>query len=124
MQKCNWVRNVGDTLKLEVNIREFHQDNAGPQTALVTQQILTKVKVVTLLQPSYSSDLAPCDFWRAFKVIDLNQMEKLSVPLNSKVIHCNHSDSAWPHTTAATQKFFGSKWFIIIGIQPYCRKKL
>ena len=41
----------------------FHQDNAPVHNSILVTDYLTKVGINTVLQPPYSPDLAPCDFW-------------------------------------------------------------
>ncbi|CAG8856526.1 15121_t:CDS:1, partial [Gigaspora margarita] len=41
----------------------LHYDNATPHTAGIVTDYLKKERVKILLHPSYSSDLAPCDFF-------------------------------------------------------------
>ena len=41
----------------------FHQDNAPAHNSILVTDYLTKIGIKTLLQPPYSPDLAPCDFW-------------------------------------------------------------
>ena len=41
----------------------LHHDNAPAHTSNLVQQFLAKHKIVQLRQPSYSPDIAPCDFW-------------------------------------------------------------
>ena len=40
----------------------FHQDNAPVHNSLLVTDYLTKMGIETIPQPSYSPDLAPCDF--------------------------------------------------------------
>ena len=41
----------------------FQQDNAPVHNSILVTDYLTKMGIKTLPQPSYSPDLAPCDFW-------------------------------------------------------------
>jgi hypothetical protein len=41
----------------------MHHDNAPCHTSLVTRQFLADTKITVCPHPSYSPDLAPCDFW-------------------------------------------------------------
>jgi len=41
----------------------LHDDNAPSHRALVTREFLAHNSIITLLQPPYSPDLAPCDFF-------------------------------------------------------------
>ena len=41
----------------------FHQDNAPVHNSILVTDYLTKMGIKTVLQPAYSPDLAPCDFW-------------------------------------------------------------
>ena len=41
----------------------FHQDNAPLHNSILVPDYLTKMGIKTVLQPPYSADLAPCDFW-------------------------------------------------------------
>ena len=41
----------------------FHQDNAPVHNFILVTDYLTKMGIKTVSQPSYSPDLAPCDFW-------------------------------------------------------------
>ena len=41
----------------------FHQDNAPVHNSILVTDYLTKIRIKTVTQPTYSSDLAPCDFW-------------------------------------------------------------
>ena len=41
----------------------FHQDNAPVYNSILVTDYLTKMGIKTVPQPSYSPDLAPCDFW-------------------------------------------------------------
>ena len=40
----------------------FHQDNATVLNSILVTDYLTKIGFKTVPQPSYSPDLAPCDF--------------------------------------------------------------
>ena len=40
----------------------FYQDNAPVHKSILVTDYLTKMAIKTVLQPPYSSDLAPCDF--------------------------------------------------------------
>ena len=41
----------------------FPQDNALVHNSIVITEHLSKMDIKTVPQPSYSPDLAPCDFW-------------------------------------------------------------
>ena len=41
----------------------FHQENAPVHNSILVTDYLTKMGIKTVLQLSYSSDLASCDFW-------------------------------------------------------------
>ena len=41
----------------------FQQDNASVHNSILVTDYLSKMGIKTVLQPSYSPDLAPCDFW-------------------------------------------------------------
>ena len=41
----------------------FHQDNTLVHNSILVTDYLTKMGIKTGPQPSYSPDLAPCDFW-------------------------------------------------------------
>ena len=41
----------------------FHQDNAPVHNSILVTDYLTKMGIKTVPHPSFSSDLAPCDFW-------------------------------------------------------------
>ena len=41
----------------------FHQDNASVHNSILVTDSLTKVGLKTVPHPSYSPDLAPCDFF-------------------------------------------------------------
>ena len=41
----------------------FHQDNAPVHNCILVTDYLTKMGIKTVSHPSYSPDLAPCDFW-------------------------------------------------------------
>ena len=41
----------------------FHQDNAPVHNSILVTDYLTKMSIKTVLQPPYSPDLAPWDFW-------------------------------------------------------------
>ena len=41
----------------------LHQDNAPVHNSILVTDYLTKMGIKTGPQPSYSPDLAPCDFW-------------------------------------------------------------
>jgi len=41
----------------------LHHDNAPRRTSLVVQQFLTEKSIPVIIQPPYSPDLAPSDFW-------------------------------------------------------------
>ena len=41
----------------------FHQDNKPVHNSILVTDYLTKMGIKTVLQPPYSRDLAPCDFW-------------------------------------------------------------
>jgi hypothetical protein len=40
-----------------------HQDNTPSHTLLLVQQFLTEKNIPVIIQPPYSLDLAPNDFW-------------------------------------------------------------
>ena len=41
----------------------FYQDNTPVHNSILVTDYLTKMGIKTVLQPPYSPDLAPCDFW-------------------------------------------------------------
>ena len=41
----------------------FHQENSPVNNSILVTDYLTKIGIKTVLQPPYSRDLAPCDFW-------------------------------------------------------------
>ena len=41
----------------------FHQDNPPVHNFILVTDYLRKMGIKTVLQPPYSPDLAPCDFW-------------------------------------------------------------
>ena len=41
----------------------FHQDNTPVDNSILVTDYLTKMGIKTVLQPPYSKDLTPCDFW-------------------------------------------------------------
>ena len=41
----------------------FHQDNAPVHNSILVTDYLAKMGIKTVPQPSYSPDLAPCNFW-------------------------------------------------------------
>ena len=41
----------------------LHQDNAPTHKSIMVTSYLTQMGIKTVLHPSYSPDLAPCDFW-------------------------------------------------------------
>ena len=41
----------------------LHHDNAPAHSSNLVQLLLAKHKILHLLQPPYSADIAPCDFW-------------------------------------------------------------
>ena len=41
----------------------FHQDNTPVHNSILVTDYLTRMGIKTISQPSYSPDLAPCDFW-------------------------------------------------------------
>ena len=41
----------------------FHQTNAPVHNSILVTDYLTKMGIKTVAHPSYSPDLAPCDFW-------------------------------------------------------------
>ena len=41
----------------------FHQNNAPVHNSILVTDYLIKMGIKTVPQPSYSPDLAPCDFW-------------------------------------------------------------
>jgi transposase len=45
------------------NARILHHDNALAHDTLVVREFLAKKSIMKLGHPSYSPDLAPCDFW-------------------------------------------------------------
>ena len=46
----------------------FNQDNAPVHNSILVTDYLTKLGIKILLQPPYSSDLSPCDFWLSSKL--------------------------------------------------------
>ena len=54
-ESVRWKRQDGDWI--------LHHDNAPAHTSHLVQQFLAKHGTAQLLQPSYSPDLAPCDFF-------------------------------------------------------------
>ena len=61
----------------------FHQDNAPAHSALRTREFLAKHSITVLAYPTYSPDLAPCDFFlfpmlkRPLKGEDLRLFQRL-----------------------------------------------
>ena len=47
----------------------FHQDNTPVHNSILVPNYLTKMGIKTVPHPSYSQDLAPCDFWLFPKLI-------------------------------------------------------
>ena len=41
----------------------FHQDNVSVHNSILVTDYLSKMSIKTVPHPSYSPDLAPCDFW-------------------------------------------------------------
>ena len=41
----------------------FHEDNVPVNNSILVTDYLTKMGIKTVPQPSYSRDLAPCNFW-------------------------------------------------------------
>ena len=41
----------------------FHQDNAPVYNSILVTEYLTKMGIKAVIQPSFSPDIAPCDFW-------------------------------------------------------------
>ena len=41
----------------------FHQDNTPVHNSILVTDYLTKIGIKTVTHPSYSPNLAPCDFW-------------------------------------------------------------
>ena len=41
----------------------FHQDNAPVLKSIIVTDYLTKMDIKKVLQPPYSPNIAPCDFW-------------------------------------------------------------
>ena len=48
----------------------FHQDNTPVLNSILFTDYLTKMCIKTVPHPSYSQDLAPCDFWLFHKLRD------------------------------------------------------
>ena len=48
---------------LQISQWHFHQDNAPVRNSIHVTDYLTKMGIKTVLQPPYSPDFAPCDFW-------------------------------------------------------------
>ena len=46
----------------------FHHDNAPTHTSLLVREFLAKNITVTMPQPPYSPDMAPCDFFLFLKI--------------------------------------------------------
>ena len=46
----------------------FHQDNATVHNSILVKEYLTKMGIKTVLQPPFSPDLTPCDFWLFHKL--------------------------------------------------------
>ena len=46
----------------------FPQDNAPVHNSILVTDYLTKMGIKTVLQPPYSPELAPCDFWLFLKL--------------------------------------------------------
>ena len=42
---------------------DFHQDSAPVYNSILVTDYLAKMGIQTVPQPSYSPDVAPCDFW-------------------------------------------------------------
>jgi hypothetical protein len=42
---------------------QLHNDNAPAHSTAIVQAFLAKRHFTQVCQPSYSLDLAPCDFW-------------------------------------------------------------
>ena len=47
----------------------MHQDNAPVNNSTLVADLLIKMGIKTVPQPSYSPDLGPCDFWLFPKLI-------------------------------------------------------
>ena len=63
----------------------FRQDNAPVHNSILVTDYLTKMDIKTVPQPSYSPDLAPCDFWlfpklneklRSFRYVTIEEMKE------------------------------------------------
>ena len=48
---------------LKSDLWHFHQDNTQVHNSILFTDYLTEMGIKTVPQPSYSPDLAPCDFW-------------------------------------------------------------
>ena len=55
----------------------FHQDNAPIHNSILVTDYLTKIGIKTVLQPSYSPDLTPCDFWLFPKLTGWRRYERI-----------------------------------------------
>ena len=42
---------------------QLHQDNAPTHASCLVQRFLAKYQITQVIQPPYSPDLSPCDFW-------------------------------------------------------------
>ena len=85
----------------------FHQDNAPVPKSILVRDYLTKMGMKTVLQPPYSRDLAPCDFWLFTKPRDCRyetiEEMKEAVTRPHKRTSMGPSRSCWNGTRRALQ---------------------
>ena len=62
----NWLWDVpagSDGRMANAPCRSLHHDNASSDTSVFTHQLLAKNQMAVIPHPTYSPDLAPCDFF-------------------------------------------------------------
>ena len=89
----------------------FHQDNTPVNNSLLVKDYLTKIGIKPVSHPSFSPDLAPCDFWlfpklRSIVMRQLKIWKRLwrrSLTRSHKRTSMRTSRSCWNGTTNALQ---------------------
>ena len=86
----------------------FYQDNAPVHNSILVTDYLTKMGIKTVLQPPYTPDLAPCDFWlfpklRGCRYETIEEMWRRSLTRSHKRTSMGPWRSCWKGTTRALQ---------------------
>ena len=92
----------------KLGLWHFHQDNAPVHNSILVTNYLSKMGMKTVPQPSYSPDLAPCNFWlfpklRGCHYETIEEMKEAVTKVIDKRTSMGPSRSCWNGTTSALQ---------------------